>query len=88
LLELLLIFVVGFASDFLIVRYYLYLSEGRILAAVVSNSLIFVVNVVFVGLVGSGNISQLGAYLIGQNLGICAALWFSGGNIARRNAGE
>ena len=85
MLELLLIFVVGFASDFLIVRYYLYLSEGRIFAAVVSNSLIFVVNVVFVGLAGSGNISQLCAYLIGQNAGIATALWFSGGHVVRRN---
>jgi uncharacterized protein YebE (UPF0316 family) len=88
LLELLLIFVVGFASDFLIVRYYLYLSEGRIFAAVVSNSLIFVVNVVFVGLAGSGNISQLCAYLIGQNAGIATALWFSGGNIVGRNTDQ
>ena len=88
MLELLLIFVVGFASDFLIVRYYLYLSEGRIFAAVVSNSLIFVVNVVFVGLAGSGNISQLCAYLIGQNAGIATALWFSGGNIVGRNTDQ
>jgi len=88
LLEFLLIFVVGFASDFLIVRYYLYLAEKRILAAMGCNTLIFAVNVVFVGLAGSGNISQLCAYLIGQNAGIATALWFSGGNIVGRNTDQ
>ena len=86
MLKLLIVFAVGFASDFIIVLYYNYLAAKRPYAAAACNTLIFMINVFFIGLAGSQNILSLGVYLAAQNAGIIIAIWFSGGKIARRNA--
>lgn len=74
MLKLFLIFAVGFVSDFLIVLYYQYIMDGKISGALVCNSIMMIINIFFIGLAIDGSVSQLLAYLIGQNIGICCAI--------------
>lgn len=67
-------FVIGFLSDFFVVKYYLSISQGKICAAVVCNSVIMVLNCMFIVLVVDGNYPMTAVYLVGQNVGIWAAI--------------
>jgi hypothetical protein len=80
---LLAVFAVGFASDYLIVRYYNAITDCRAHRAVVFNSLIFLINVLFIDLVQEGNIAMLLVFLLGQSAGIEAAVWLEGEKIGR-----
>jgi hypothetical protein len=86
LLELLIAFLCGFLSDFWVVKYYEALTFRLGNRAVVFNTLIFTINVLFIGTVKEEQTLLLVVFLLGQNAGIKFALWFNGGNIARRNA--
>lgn len=86
MLTLLLVFAVGFASDFLVVKYYQAITSCRAHRAVVFNSVIFLINVLFIGIVQEKNAAPLVVFLIGQDAGIEAAMWLKGEKIGR-NAG-
>ncbi len=74
------VFAVGFASDFLIVKYYKALENCRPHRAVVFNSLIFLINVIFIDLVQGKNSAMLAVFLVGQSAGIEAAMWLNDKN--------
>ncbi|MDD5010188.1 MAG: hypothetical protein PHC68_17525 [Syntrophorhabdaceae bacterium] len=70
------VFFVGFASDFLVVRFYQSVSQRRFLAAITSNSLLMIANVVFVGVAVGRDLWLIAVYVLGQNAGILIAMWF------------
>jgi len=80
---LLAVFAVGFASDYLIVKYYNAITDCRAHRAVVFNCLIFLINVLFIDLVKVGNTVPLIVFLLGQSAGIEAAVWLEGEKIGR-----
>jgi hypothetical protein len=77
-LAYLIVFLVGFASDFLVVRFYQSVSQRRFLAAVISNSLLMIANVIFVGVAVGRDLWLIAVYVLGQNMGILVAMWFNG----------
>lgn len=74
MLKILLYLMVGAVSDFIIVKYYKHLSLGNTFAVLVCNSGIFIVNVLFVGLIKQSDWLSLSVYFLGQSLGIIAAM--------------
>jgi hypothetical protein len=83
LLMLLAVFAVGFASDFLIVKYYQAIAANLGHRAAVFNSIIFLINVLFIGMVQEKNAAMLVIFLLGQDAGIEAAVWLEGEKIGR-----
>lgn len=83
MLTLLLVFAVGFASDFLIVKYYQALTDRRGQLAAAFNSIIFLINILFIGMVQEKNAAMLVVFLLGQDAGIVAAVRLKGERIGR-----
>jgi hypothetical protein len=74
MLRLIIYFVMGVLSDFVICRYTIYLTQKRTGAVVICNTLIFLMNIVFVGILVGQNPVSLLALWAGESAGIIMAL--------------
>lgn len=74
MLHLILYFVMGVVSDFVICRYTIYLTQKKTGAVLLCNSLIFTMNIVFVGILVERNLASLLALWAGESAGIIAAM--------------